>query len=278
MTLYQPANGWDGKVLVAAAGETAFSDASELYQVSFDENYNLERRRQLGTKSPDFMPGRYEASGKCTGYFITGAMSHKIQGVADATSERSHAQRGPALFNLKIDFSAYPISVKAGTLAAAPAGLATGTATVGGQLAAGTYSYKVSAMVGGVETAASAAVAQVVPAGTTTNVVTLTWTAVAGATGYRIYGRTALGELRIATIGNFTAFTDTGVITPAGAQPVASSNVDLIGYLLTGCLLGTDSFEMVENTYVEKPTGFSIKNVYDIYSGDTDLALAALLE
>lgn len=278
MTLYQPQNGWDGKVLVADSGETSFADASELYQVSFDENHNLERRRQLGNKNSQFMPGRYEASGKCTGYFITGAMSQKILGVVDDSSQRSHSARGPALFNLKIDFASYPIAVKAGALAAAPVGLATGTSTVGGVLAAGSYSYRVSAIVAGAETDVSPAVVQVVPAGTATNLVTLTWTARAGATGYRIYGRTAGTEVRIATIGNFTAYTDRGDVVPAGALPLVTSDVNLIGYLLAGCLLATDTFEMVDNTYVEKPFGFQINDIYDIYQGDVDADLIPLLQ
>lgn len=278
MTLFQPQNGWDGKVLVADSGETAFADASELYQVSFDENHNLERRRQLGNRNSEFMPGRFEASGKCTGYFITGAMSQRILGVIDDTSQRSHAARGPALFNLKLDFSAYPIGVKVGTLAAAPSGLASATATTGGVLAPGTYSYRVSAMIGGVETDASVADTQVVPAGTSTNTVTLTWNAVAGATGYRIYGRDAGTELRLATIGNFLNYTDRGDVVASGALPVATADVNLVGYLLAGCLLNTDTFEMVDNTYVEKPFGFQINDIYDIYEGDTDGDLIPLLQ
>jgi hypothetical protein len=91
------------------------------------------------------------------------------------------------------------------------------TATTGGSLADGTYSYRVSALSAAGETAASAAVSQVVPAGTATNTVTISWTAVAGATGYKVYGRSGT-EALIATLGKVTSYVDTGsVVTPAGA-------------------------------------------------------------
>lgn len=113
MPLFQPQNGWDGKIQLANAGDAAFEDASELYQIDFEENYNLGRRRQLGTRSPGFMPGQYEASGKCNGYFISGAMATKIYGVATPAADRDHAARGPALFNVRIDFASFPIVVRA---------------------------------------------------------------------------------------------------------------------------------------------------------------------
>lgn len=276
MPLYQPQNGWDGKVMVALAGESAFVDGSELYNVSWEQNFNPERRRQLGTRKNQFMPGRWEASGKCSGYFISGAMATKMYGVTSTTSQRSHSQRGMIQFNLKIDFSAFPITVKQGTLTAWPnATPTTTTATTGGSLAAGTYSYRVTAIVGGVETAPSNAVTQVTTGSAST--VTISWTAVASATGYKVYGRTSGTEQLIATLGAVLNFTDTGAIVPSGAQPVATPQITLVGYLLTGCLLNTDSYELTENTYVEKPFAFSIGDIYDIYGGDTDATLLPLL-
>jgi len=56
--------------------------------------------------------------------------------------------------------------------------------------------------------------------GTTTGSVTLNWAAVAGATGYNVYGRSQGGELKM-TPSAITAltFTDTGSVTPSGALP-----------------------------------------------------------
>lgn len=58
---------------------------------------------------------------------------------------------------------------------------------------------------------------------TNTNTVTVNWGAVTGATGYKIYGRTSGGHLFIATVGNVTAYIDTGSVTPAGALPASNT-------------------------------------------------------
>jgi hypothetical protein len=95
--------------------------------------------------------------------------------------------------------------------------LGSSTATTGGVLVAATYGYKVTALSAYGETAASAEKTQVVPSGTSTNTVTLTWTAITGAAGYRIYGRTSGGPWRIITqIAQAVSptWTDYGTITP----------------------------------------------------------------
>jgi hypothetical protein len=70
-----------------------------------------------------------------------------------------------------------------------PTGVGTSTATTGGQLAAATYGYRVSAVNEYGETTASTTVTRVTTG--TTSTVTVSWTAVVGATAYRIYGRTS---------------------------------------------------------------------------------------
>lgn len=99
------------------------------------------------------------------------------------------------------------------------------TATTGGSLVPGTYYYRVSALGTSGETLASAETSQVVPAGTNTNTVTVTWGAVTGAQGYRIYGRTTGAEALIyqTNDGTQTSYTDDGSITPSGALPVADT-------------------------------------------------------
>ncbi len=56
--------------------------------------------------------------------------------------------------------------------------------------------------------------------GTTTGTVTVAWSAITGATGYNVYGRTPGGELKMtpSPIATLT-FTDTGSVTPSGALP-----------------------------------------------------------
>lgn len=105
---------------------------------------------------------------------------------------------------------------------ATPTNAAFSTATTGGTLAAGTYSYRVSALDGnGGETLASTATTQVTTG--TTSTVTVNWGAVAGATGYKVYGRTGGNEQLLATLGNVTGWTDAGSVTPSGALPTANT-------------------------------------------------------
>lgn len=100
--------------------------------------------------------------------------------------------------------------------------------TTGGTLAAGTVvSYRITALVGSAETLASPAVSMTIPAGTNTNSVALTWSLVPGATGYKIYGRTAGAELLMATVtANIYFYTDTGAATPAGALPTTTPLIE----------------------------------------------------
>lgn len=101
------------------------------------------------------------------------------------------------------------------------------TATAGGTLTAGTYSYRVAAKNANGTTLASAA-ATIATTGATSTV-TVNWNAVAAptgaspVTGYDIYGRTAGGELLLASVGLVTTYTDTGATAPSGALPTANT-------------------------------------------------------
>lgn len=104
-----------------------------------------------------------------------------------------------------------------------PTGLAATPSGTGGALAGGTYYYKVTALNASGETIGSAEVSAVVPAGTTGSVA-LTWTAAAGATGYRVYRGTATGTQDVYyALGNVTAFTDTGAAGTAGTVPTTNT-------------------------------------------------------
>jgi len=107
------------------------------------------------------------------------------------------------------------------TLLATPVNAAFSTATTGGTLAAGTYWYRVSAINSIGETLASTETSEVTTG--TTSTVTVNWGAVAGATGYRVYGRTTGAELLMATVGAVTTWIDTGAVIPAGALPAANT-------------------------------------------------------
>lgn len=116
----------------------------------------------------------------------------------------------------------------------APGGIAapvvtSATATTGGTLAPATYDYRVVALNALGHSLPSAEHAQVVPSGTSTNTVTVNWTAIDGETaGYDIYGRTAGVEQKIGHVAHGTAtFVDTGAATPAGALPTTDTSADI---------------------------------------------------
>jgi hypothetical protein len=125
---------------------------------------------------------------------------------------------------------------------AAPVLTYASTASTGGTLAdSTTYFYRVSAIMESgsdgttYETLAVAQGAgQAVSSGTATNTVTITWTAVPGATGYRVYGRLTGAAKLIATLGNVLTFTDTG----ATAYPLSTTVVPVASTFLAGNYFG----------------------------------------
>jgi hypothetical protein len=102
----------------------------------------------------------------------------------------------------------------------APISLSFATAT--GTLAIGTYYYRVSATTAAGETVPCAEQSFAL---TATGGITISWPQVAGATGYRVYGRTTGAELFIAAVapGTATTYTDSGSITPSGAMPTVNT-------------------------------------------------------
>lgn len=108
------------------------------------------------------------------------------------------------------------------TTLAAPTANTPTTATTGGTLAAATYYYKVTAINSIGETLPSAEVSIATTGSTSTN--TVTWSAVSGATGYKIYRGTAAGaESVYYTVGNVTTFSDTGGASTAGTPPTSNT-------------------------------------------------------
>lgn len=106
-----------------------------------------------------------------------------------------------------------------GQYSVTPIGLALAQGT--GTLGAATYYYRVSAITAAGETLACAEVGLAI--GATTGV-DLTWEAVPGATGYRVYGRDTGAELLIAEVSGTTlTYTDDGSLTPTGALPTANT-------------------------------------------------------
>lgn len=107
----------------------------------------------------------------------------------------------------------------------APVQSALATATSGGTITAGTYRYVVTAINANGETVASNE--QTITTTGSTSTVTVTWGAVAGATGYKLYKTAAGGatgtELLYKTVGLVTSDVDTTPGTPTGAFPTANT-------------------------------------------------------
>jgi hypothetical protein len=120
----------------------------------------------------------------------------------------------------------------------APAVAAPTTATTGGTLAPGTYSYRVSTVTLDGTSDASAAVTITIAGGTgstTTNTVTVTWAAVTGATAYRVYGRVGGSEGLLAEVTDLD-YTDTGADAVGAAVPAGARDIPATQVLGTGAV------------------------------------------
>lgn len=108
-----------------------------------------------------------------------------------------------------------------------PVQSALATATTGGTITAGTYKYVVTAINASGETTASNE--QTIVTTGSTSTVTVTWAAVTGATGYRLYKTAAGGgtgtELLYKTVGVVTSDVDTAPGAPSGAFPTTNTAV-----------------------------------------------------
>jgi hypothetical protein len=122
---------------------------------------------------------------------------------------------------------------------ATPVNAAFATSTTGGTLAAGTYYYRVSALSAQGETLASTETSQATTGSTST--VTVNWGSVAGAVGYRVYGRSTGAELLLAQVGAVLTFVDTGAITPAGILPVANTSASAGATLQAQLIMADDA-------------------------------------
>ena len=109
-----------------------------------------------------------------------------------------------------------------------PTGLGATTTTLDGNLLAGTYEYVVSAIGSTGESLASAPLTVVIGGASTTNTVTISWSAVNGAKGYRIYGRAAGTPLFLDQVGSASyEYTDLGNITPDSSSPPITSAANM---------------------------------------------------
>jgi len=137
----------------------------------------------------------------------------------------------------------------------------TATAGAGGSLAAATYSYELTATNQNGETLPSA-----VSTATTVGAngsVALTWTAVAGATGYNVYGRVAGALALLASLGNVTNWNDTGTGAPnAAVTPPIVNSTQTIANAVPGVVRAGDSVYRTANGGVAMLTNAANSGTY----------------
>lgn len=139
----------------------------------------------------------------------------------------------------------------------APVQAALATATTGGTITAGTYRYVLTAINAVGETIASNE--QTIVTTGSTSTVTVTWGAVTGATGYKLYKTAAGGatgtELLYKTVGLVVSDIDTTPGSPAGAFPLANTAFDPGTYRAPTKFIPftSESMQMTEATVFRRP-------------------------
>jgi hypothetical protein len=146
-----------------------------------------------------------------------------------------------------------------------PVQSALATAASGGTITAGTYKYVVTAINGNGETNASNE--QTIVTTGSTSTVTVTWAAVTGATGYKLYKTAAGGgtgtELLYKTVGVVTTDIDTTPGTPTGAFPTANTASAPNTYVAPTKFFPflSESFRYVQETTWRRPIRQNIDNM-----------------
>lgn len=136
-------------------------------------------------------------------------------GVSDANENLAYVYAiGPGSY-----YNSYAIDIQSDNIVA-PANVQVTQITTGGTLQTGTYQYQVSAIGKNGETLASTAVSTTFSGGVTTGSANVSWDAVPGALGYRIYGRASglvgfIGSVDSSVL----SFLDRGTVTPGAAVP-----------------------------------------------------------
>lgn len=155
----------------------------------------------------------------------SGSIYGIAKGLVDAwnvANQPRARETGPAQFTI----GCHAVSFHVGM----PTGLAFGVqSTTGGHLVHGvTVAYRVSAVTAAGETLAASEIVRTLSGATSTNTQHIQWNAVAGASSYKVYGRTSGAELFMGTVAatqypGLLGFIDDGTVGPSGALPVIDS-------------------------------------------------------
>jgi hypothetical protein len=144
-------------------------------------------------------------------------------------------------------------------MVATPTGVTAGAAAGSGSLAAGTYVYKVVARGASINGTipVSAPSAQVSVTTASTGGVTISWTPVAGAVDYRVYGRTGTATMFWTTTSPF--FTDSGAAGTAGTPPSkATTWMEKNAFELKNAQDVTIEGNVFENVWFADQRGYAI--------------------
>lgn len=136
----------------------------------------------------------------------------------ETTLQRGLYYLGIATNGANIQFGVNPYAGAVSALSGATITAAT-PATTGGTLADGFWYYEVTALGSWGETSAANKVMASLWGGGGSGSVALTWTAVTGATGYRVYRSISGSATVYLAPGNVTSFTDTGAAGTTGTAP-----------------------------------------------------------
>jgi hypothetical protein len=131
-----------------------------------------------------------------------------------------------------------------------PTGVTAVKSGTGGTLLDQEFNYRVTAITATGETLISAGGTAANLTGTGTNSVTVSWNAVPGSTGYKIYGRSATDNSKglLATVGAVTSWVDTGANTPDNKAWLIYNRAGFPVYDTTGvptATSGTQTFKAI---------------------------------
>jgi len=157
----------------------------------------------------------------------------------------------------------------------APTGIVATPVITGGTLSDATYNYRVSAVNDLGETLASTAVPAIVAGAGGLGSVSIAWTAIPEATGYRVYGRVGGSELLLSAVdASLTVFVDIGAITPVGALPVTAPTptTQFKTNIFDSAISTSNPVETFDTTLEREIDGFGVQlEIEDVINNNSSL-------
>ncbi|MBU4539600.1 MAG: hypothetical protein KJ689_13560, partial [Bacteroidetes bacterium] len=203
--------------ITVADWDTALGDpaVNSVYQLSYAKGGDV----LVAIQNSDLLYGGFKVSGGDNGGYV-------FRVSASGNVEIGGNGAGPGNLVVKQNLSLTGGNITVNKLSTPTNGVAACTTVTAGGLVDGTYYYRVSAINNNGETLAMAEFNSPACAATgVLNSVTVTWDAVAGATAYKVYGRTTGTELYMKTVSapNLIFVDNDSTLTPLGALPASNT-------------------------------------------------------